>query len=337
MRRGRLVALLLAAAVPAAVASAEDAEQGEPSPSLEYRPPAPVVPQPRQPTPAPPMAIFRESLGGFGIGRGSFDGPVDVAVGRQGEFYVLDAGNSRVQKFDSFGRLQTLWGEFGSRPGEFIQPGAIALDQAGYVYVVDTGNHRVQKFDTEGRFLQSWGSLGSRTGDFKDPRDIVLDTEGHSWVLDAGNERVQRFDPVGRLVTEWGGVFGSRGGEFRGLVSLAWSPDRFGFLYLLDELCGVQKFRPDGYLVESWSAAAPGGGQCVAGRLEYDARAGYLYVLDAGNGLLMRFTPEGRMLAALRGAATPFAKPRGFGMDPVRGDVAVADTENNVVQRFTLR
>jgi hypothetical protein len=62
-----------------------------------------------------------------------------------------------------------------------------------------------------------------------------------------------------------------------------------------------------------------------------------VYFLDAGNGLFERFNIEGRFLFALRGAARPFSKPRGMAVNPDRDEYFVADTENNIVQKFTLR
>jgi sugar lactone lactonase YvrE len=362
MRRSWFCLLGLAALVLAGpAAGAEDREPEAVGPSLEYRPPRPVVPEPKAPTPAAPVTIFRESIGGFGISTGSFDGPVDTALDASGNIYVVDAGNNRVQVFDSFNNFVLAFGSYGSRNGEFMKPNAVAVDEGGFIYVVDTGNHRVQKFGwvqkglcpecperTDGlrlKFLTSWGSLGSRTGDprnqgltnFRNPADITFDGDGNSYVVDTGNERIQKFNPSGGYVGEMGRSFGSRGGVFTGLVSIAWSSERFGYLYVLSEGCLVQQFELDGTLINSWSAAMPESGLCEPGRIEADNKDDYLYVLDAGNGLLGRFGRDGRFLAALRGADRPFAHPRGFTLDTDRDLFVVADTGNNVVQKFTLR
>ncbi len=329
-------------ALPAAAQDQGDADAG---PSLEYRPPRQVLPEPRAPTPAPPVSIFRESFGNFGIGAGSFDAPVDVAADDDGNFYVLDAGNSRVQKFDRSSNFLLEWGGSGSRSGEFSRPTSIAVGPGSYVYVVDTGNNRVQQFKRDGTFVSKWGSLGSRSGDFKNPRDITFEAEEFIWVLDVGNERVQkfRFDPAtmaGRppeFVGEFGRDLGTRGGSFTGLVSLAWSDERFGYLYLLGPGCVVQQFKSDGTLEQTWAAVAPESGACVPARIRSDNVGRYLYVLDAGNGLLSRFHREGRFLSAVRGAERVFSKPGGFAVIPGRDQFAVADTANNIVQKFTLR
>ena len=313
----------------------------EPTPSLEYQPPRPVLPEPKAPTPAPPVTIFREAIGGYGIGTGSFDQPTDVAVDANGNFYVLDAGNSRVQKFDNFSNFLLSWGSNGSRPGEFNKPKAIALGSGGFVYVVDTGNHRIQKFDSQGHVP---GELGGATGavaagDSKIPRGHRHDADGNSYVLDTGNERIQKFDV--RDVVRFDRV--GRGRSAAAAASSRISPrspgpdERFGYLYLLGAGCLVQQFQLDGTLVKSWSAVAPESGLCVPARIKVDNKNDYVYMLDAGNGLLARFNLDGRFLAALRGAERPFSRPLGFAVNPDRDEVLVADTENSIVQKFTLR
>lgn len=299
------------------------------------------------------MTIFREAIGSFGIGKGSFDGPVDVAADANGNFLVLDAGNSRVQMFDNFSNFVFSFGSSGTRNGEFAKPQSIAIDPEGSVYIVDTGNHRIQKFAwvdkgacpecparPDGKrlkFHSSWGSLGTRAGDFKSPRDITFDAGGNSYVLDAGNQRVQIFDTAQRFVGEWGRLFGSRGGVFTDLVSIGWTRDRLGYVLLLGSGCVVQQFQLDGTLVTSWPAVAPEAGLCSPGRIEIDNKNDYVYVLDAGNSLCERFNIEGRFLAAWRGAERPFTKPLGLALNPDRDEVLIADTENNIVQKFTLR
>jgi len=356
MRRFRFVVLILAALVgPVTAAAAAEESPSDAPPSLEYRPQRQVISEPRAPTPAPPVTVFREAIGGFGIGTGSFDRPVDVAVDPDGNFYVLDAGNNRVQRYDSFSKYLLFWGSYGTRPGEFNNPRAIVVDSTRtggfhYVYVLDAGNNRVQIFQFEKQtgkitFFESWGGLGSRDGDFKDPRDIVLDGDGHIWVLDSGNERVQKFkfEPErvsGRKVTfagGWGKIFGSRGGKFDDLVSIGWSRERLGYIFLLGPGCLVQKFQLDGTLVSSWPAIAPESGRCSPGRIEIDNKNDYVNVLDAGNGLFERFNTDGRFHFALRGAKRPFSNPLGLALNPDRDEVLVADTENNIVQKFTLR
>jgi len=349
MRRLWCCLLICSAAVWIGLpAAAENGAPSSPEPSLEYRPPRPALPVPKEPIPAPPVTMFTESVGTFGISTGSFDGPIDVATDSEGNFYALDAGNNRVQKFDKYLKYVLSFGSYGSRPGEFKEPRAIAISPGGLLYVVDSGNHRVQQFDTNGVFISTWGALGSRVNNFKYPNDITFENDTTFWVMDPGNERVVKYAfPSGhekggspRFVEEFGSTFAKRGAVFTGLVSLAWSNDsHLGGLYVLSDGCLVQQFRTDGSVEKSWPAIAPESGLCVPARIEVDDSGtdDYVYVLDAGNGLLLRFNLDGRFLAALRGAERPFSQPLGFAVSPERDEFYIADTKNNMVQKFTLR
>ena len=95
----------------------------------------------------------------LGKGAGLADGllllPLSVDRGLDGRYYVLDAGNSRIQVFDAEGEYLTQWGTRGEDPGQFNFgtghdlgkfAGSICVDDEGYIYVADVFNHRVQKF-----------------------------------------------------------------------------------------------------------------------------------------------------------------------------------------------
>ena len=72
--------------------------------------------------------------------------PYDVAFGPDGDLYVCEYGNSRVQRFTTGGQPLGTWGRPGRGPGELDNPYALAVDSTGAVSVVDSGNHRVQRF-----------------------------------------------------------------------------------------------------------------------------------------------------------------------------------------------
>ena len=86
-----------------------------------------------------------------------FNLPTDIAVTKDGSFYISDGyGNSRVAKFSKEGEYLFEWGEFGNKQGAFNIPHAIDLDKNGNVYVADRENNRIQKFDAKGNFLAVW-------------------------------------------------------------------------------------------------------------------------------------------------------------------------------------
>src|SRR5512135_3221981 len=48
-----------------------------------------------------------------------FGNPDGVGVDQQGNLYVMDSDNNRVQKFDSGGRFILTWGSQGTADGQF--------------------------------------------------------------------------------------------------------------------------------------------------------------------------------------------------------------------------
>jgi peptidylamidoglycolate lyase len=86
-----------------------------------------------------------------------FNLPTDVAVTKDGSFYVSDGyGNSRIVKFSKEGKFLFAWGKRGDKAGEFHTPHGIDLDESGNVYVADRDNNRIQKFDGAGHFIVEW-------------------------------------------------------------------------------------------------------------------------------------------------------------------------------------
>jgi tripartite motif-containing protein 71 len=204
---------LLLVLICGAVVSAQEESS---APSLEFSPSSDeVVPEQAPVVREQPRALFTKSIGGFGISRESFDRPMDVAYDSEGDYYVLDSGNSRVQKFSSRDRFVLEWGSSGYRKGNFDNPRAVAVDAEDAVYVVDSGNNRIQKFDGEGDLLFTWGRLGSAPGKFIEPLDIAFDLEGSIYILDGGDQRrIQKFSSAGVFVEQWGRFQGGRQGDF---------------------------------------------------------------------------------------------------------------------------
>ena len=84
--------------------------------------------------------------GGQGTGDSQFSGPMGIAVNSEGNVYVADYYNHRIQKFDSDGNFITKWGSYGTADSHFQSPLGIAVDSEGNVYVADRNNNRIQKF-----------------------------------------------------------------------------------------------------------------------------------------------------------------------------------------------
>ncbi len=122
-----------------------------------------------------------------GSGEGQFDEPSDIAVAPNGNIYVTDSGNDRVEIFNSKGEYHGQFGKNGSGNSEFSIPRGIAVATNGDVFVTDMGNHRVQEFRTNNEFITAFGKKGSEPGEFEHDNSIALNSNGNAYVLNFAN------------------------------------------------------------------------------------------------------------------------------------------------------
>ncbi len=179
-----------------------------------------------------------------GADRTHFNRPTDVAVLRDGSFYVSDGyRNTRVVKFDAAGRWEFEWGGKGSGPGEFNLPHGIVVDPRGRVLVCDRSNARLQVFDARGGFLAEW--KGPAIGR---PYGVSVAADGHVLLIDGGDQsatqpdrsKAVELDPERKVVDSFGS-FGTAPGQFQLGHDIAVAPD--GAFYVAEgKGRRVQKF-----------------------------------------------------------------------------------------------
>jgi tripartite motif-containing protein 71 len=130
---------------------------------------------------------------------GKMNEPNGLSVGPDGNLFVIDTWNSRIQVFSPKGKHKRT---FTTEDG-FFGPREIVVDAQGAAYVADTGKHRIVKFDAEGKKVRAWGTKGDEEGQFNEPIGLGLDGNGNLYVADRLNFRVQVFDRDGKFLREW--------------------------------------------------------------------------------------------------------------------------------------
>ena len=86
---------------------------------------------------------------------GKFFGPRAITF-LNGEVYVVDTGNSRVQVFDLDGNFKRAFGGFGTESGKLSEPVGIAAGPDGRIYVADSANARISVFTAAGAVVAEW-------------------------------------------------------------------------------------------------------------------------------------------------------------------------------------
>ena len=176
---------------------------------------------------------FIDQWGSAGEGNGEFNLPWGICDDSEGNIYIADWRNDRVQKFDAKGN-HTLTIDGGVNSG-LGRPADVAVDSSGTLFVADWGSQRLVVLDQMGNVLATkrgeadlnpWSVeyLASQddernaresyvpvyqpdTGDpseisarmepyLWDPVSVELDDEGRVYVLETGRHRFQIFERI---------------------------------------------------------------------------------------------------------------------------------------------
>ena len=126
-------------------------------------------------------------------GPGEFSKPTNAAVDQDGNLFVTDTLNNRIEEFDPDGEFIRAFGKAGDGIGYFARPKGIAIDADGDVWVVDAVNDRVQVYTPEGRLLMWMGGHGEMPGQFQTLAGIAIDKQNRVFTSEQYPARVQMF------------------------------------------------------------------------------------------------------------------------------------------------
>jgi sugar lactone lactonase YvrE len=144
--------------------------------------------------------------------RASFNSPVDIATGPQGELYVSDLLNHAIRTVDAAGRVRTLAGTgvpgFADGPGDqalFQFPAGLVVSADGHVFVADWGNHCIRRIDPAGQVTTVAGAALAGAADgpgaearFSGPRSLCFGPQGELFVADQLNHSIRRIRILSR-------------------------------------------------------------------------------------------------------------------------------------------
>ena len=176
------------------------------------------------------------------------------------------------------------------------------------------------------------GGRGSDKGQFDTPTGIAVDSVGNILVADTNNSRIQKFSPTGSFLTSMG-IKGIGYGQLGAPNGLA--VDHASNIYVADASKHVvEKLAADGTVVDEWKGPSPGfyGPRRIA-----VAPGDLLYVVDQGHTRIVKFRPDGQVLAVWGTKGTgdgQFNDPTSVAVDPKTKKVYVADPRNRRIQVF---
>ncbi|HKQ76823.1 MAG TPA: hypothetical protein VJ810_24220 [Blastocatellia bacterium] len=161
-------------------------------------------------TGSPGFVIGSPGQSGFAdgeAGEARFNGPVGVAINRDGVVFVADTYNDRIRAIEN-GRVRTIAG--GDGPGfrdgngaeaRFDTPCGIAVNTDGSLLVADTGNHRIRRVTLDGAVttIAGTGEPEDRDGPpaeaaFREPAGIAVRRDGMVFIAGAAGSNVRMLD-----------------------------------------------------------------------------------------------------------------------------------------------
>ncbi len=118
-----------------------------------------------------------KTIGSVGSKEGELYKPTHVIVDQKnGNIYVNDSFNFRIQEFNSAGEFIKSFGYAGDTLGGFARPKGIAVDDSGHLYAVDTAFENVQIFDERtAQILLFFGGFTQVSGGMYLPNGIHID------------------------------------------------------------------------------------------------------------------------------------------------------------------
>jgi hypothetical protein len=244
-----------------------------------------------------PVIIMQ--FGESGSGDGELLFPMALDLSKNGNIYVPDIGNDRINKYDSSGSFILSWGSKGTGNGQFRWPSGIAIYNNN-VYISDFLNERIQKFDIQGNYILQWGGSGTGDGkfDINGGWEIDVDENGYVYAPDFKNHRIQKFDSNGNFVDKVGS-YGT--GPYQLVNPSAITIASNDNVYVL---CtgqsgfwrGVKVYTANFTYVTEWQGDGSEPGEFSSPYGIASDSGNYIYVVDMGNDRIQKFDSEGNFI-----------------------------------------
>ena len=130
-----------------------------------------------------------------------FNSPRGLVLGKNGQLYVCDKDNHRIQVLQE-NQFLFSFGKNGKLPGMFNKPYDLAFNNAEDLLIItDCGNHRIQLFTPSGQFLKLFGNFFEIPGKLRFPTGIFYAPDDHVLVCSSNSHCMLIFKDDGTFVS----------------------------------------------------------------------------------------------------------------------------------------
>jgi DNA-binding beta-propeller fold protein YncE len=300
------------------------------------------------------LPLYSTQFSRLGAASGEVSNPSAVALDSNGNIWLADAENNRIDKFSSAGTFLKAFG-WGTSNGhdelevctiecraglaggknQLSNPQGITYNPVNGDLYVSTSNDQILQFSTLSAAkpeVKAYGKQGNTKGkvEFNNPVGLATAANGDIWVADKSNQRLEEITESGKYVT----VAGVGKGEYSDVTQCA------GRLYAADH-AGQQidevGTESEASVLNTFGKEGKESGQFTQiSRLACDPQNRDLYVTDAGGDRVNVFTNAGTFVGAFGSEGSgpgELNTPAGIVVD-TSGTVYVVDSANGRVAEW---
>jgi DNA-binding beta-propeller fold protein YncE len=258
---------------------------------------------------------------------GGFNNPFGVAYAPNGDLFVSDMFNQRLEKRTAATNTWTAAGRFGGGVGSMQNPRGISVSPDGLTLILtNSENERIDLFNTSDLSFKQ--SIVPTCGKMFFPHQTAYDqTDGTYWIADTNNKRILEVNSTGTCLQNW-----TAGAAFKAPRGIAWDGTN---VWVADAQLGeVFQCTPAG--VCTVVAKRFGTPTTVSSPWNLTLSGGQLWIADEGAAKIVVMTLTGSPVFTFGGPGTnpnlgQFLSPRSVAVNPVSGQIAVADFGANVI------
>jgi DNA-binding beta-propeller fold protein YncE len=267
---------------------------------------------------------------------GGFNNPFGVAFAPNGDCFVTDMFNQRIEKFTGCAGTPIATGQFGGGLGNMQNPRGISVSPDGStVILVNSENERIDFFSASTLAYESSinpvvSSCGGKKMYF--PHQAAYDATNNSyWVADTNNKRILDLSSTGQCLANW-----TDGGAIKAPRGIAWD--------------GTNVWVADAQTAEILKCTTAGSCTVVAKRSGTPTKVkspwnltianGDLYIADEGAAAVVVMNLATNALVTSFGtpgsnpSLSEFGSPRSVAVSST-GEIAVADFTNNDISLWS--